>query len=136
MFFRYGRINRPTYFLMLSVIVASYVALLAFLEEPPRVLEICLLLIGVPRLHDIGKSGWWAAGTILAEFIVIFGALPFAISANQTDIILTVGGVFVFVLLGLMIWLGCVPGQQTPNAYGDPPPSGLSFQTYSRRKPA
>ncbi len=134
MFYKYGRINRPTYFLSLAMMATVYGLALAFIPTPPRISEVLALFIVVPRLHDIGKTGWWAGAAILVEFVVVFAALPFALAANQEDILLIVGGLLAIVFLVLMVWLGCVPGQEGVNAYGEPPPPGLSFKTYRLTK--
>jgi uncharacterized membrane protein YhaH (DUF805 family) len=136
MFYKYGRINRATYLLSLAIMVAIYALAIGFMTRPPRVAEILALLIAVPRLHDIGKSGWWAGAVILAELAVVFIALPFAISAKQIDILLIAGGLFVFAVLGLMIVLGCIRGQDGVNKYGEAPPPGISFKTYRMTKSA
>jgi uncharacterized membrane protein YhaH (DUF805 family) len=131
---RYGRLNRATYFLGFAILVAAYVVMAQFMTRPPAVGEILAASIAVPRLHDIGKSGWWAGGVILAELVVVFGALPFAISTHDSDVILIAGGLFVFVVLGLMVWLGCIAGQTQANRYGEPPPPGISLKTYGAPK--
>jgi uncharacterized membrane protein YhaH (DUF805 family) len=44
-------------------------------------------------------------------------------------------GVFVVVVAGLMIWLGCVPGQPFANRFGEPPASGFLWKQ-PKAKPA
>ena len=136
MIYRYGRINRPTYFLCFAILIASYALVAAFVDKPPRIGEVLAIIIAIPRLHDIGKSGWWAAAVILLELVVVFAAMPFALAAHQTGIILIAGGLFAFVALGLMILLGCIKGQEGVNKYGEAPPPGLSFKTYRMTKSA
>ena len=133
---KYGRINRPTYFLCLAILVTVYALLIHFMAKPPHIAELLAVLIAVPRLHDIGKSAWWAGAAIAAELIVVFGALPFAIGANNTNIVLIAGGLFVFAALGLMTLLGCIRGQEGVNKYGEAPPPGVSFKTYIMNKTA
>jgi len=136
MMYRYGRINRATYFLCLGVVIVGYILLLALVSKPPRIAELLALLIAIPRLHDIGKSGWWAGAVILAELIVVLTALPFALAAKQTDILLIASGLFIIAVVGLMILLGCIRGQEDVNKYGEPPPRGISFKTYRMTKTA
>jgi uncharacterized membrane protein YhaH (DUF805 family) len=118
------------------VFVVSYALLVTFMTKPPHIGEILALLIAIPRLHDIGKSAWWAIAVIAAELIVVFGALPFALTADKIDIVLVAGGLFVFAALGLMMLLGCIKGQAGINKYGEPPPPGVSLKTYRMTKTA
>lgn len=79
--------------------------------------EIILVVLAIPRLHDIGKSGWWAGGVFLAEIVLVtvsllllppaFAMMPLAL--------------FVVIVFGLLIWLGAIPGQPEANKYGEPP---------------
>jgi uncharacterized membrane protein YhaH (DUF805 family) len=132
--YRYGRINRATYFLCLAILSAVWAAAVASQVRVPG--EIIALVISIPRLHDIGKSAWWAGAAFLVELVVVFGALPFAISGHNVGVIEIAGGMFALVLWGLMIWLGCVRGQEGVNKYGEPPPAGVSFKTYRMTKTA
>jgi hypothetical protein len=47
-----------------------------------------------------------------------------------------VSGLFVFVVLGLMVLLGCIRGKEGVNKYGEAPPPGVSFKTYIMNKTA
>lgn len=135
MLYKYGRINRPTYFLMLTILVATYAVILSLMPKPPAIAEVMAILIAVPRLHDIGKTGWWAGAAILAEILVVVSAVVFATGAGKgEEIILMAGGLFVFVILGLMVVLGCIRGQDGVNKYGEAPPPGVSFKTYKMTK--
>src|SRR5665213_1791779 len=74
MFWRgYGRINRPTYFAGLGIVVLVWAAAIGFEVKIPG--EAIALLVAIPRLHDIGRSGWWAGAVLLAELIVVLGGL-------------------------------------------------------------
>jgi uncharacterized membrane protein YhaH (DUF805 family) len=130
MWYRYGRINRPTYFLGLAILIAAYAALNAVMTRPTGVSEILIILLMVPRLHDIGKSGWWAGAMILGEIVVVALAAWAAITLKNDDIILIASGLFVLVMLGLLVLLGCIRGQPQSNKWGAAPPPGLSLKTY------
>lgn len=54
--------------------------------------ELGLLAVSIPRLHDIGRSGWWS----------LLFILPFVAIAT---------------MLGLMVW----PGKEGENAFGPAP---------------
>lgn len=124
-----GRWNRATFWLALGIIVAAYVAIALFREQHTAVSEVVLVIACVPRLHDIGKSGWLVLGPIaleVAAFILVFSALP----ADLTRVVL---GVVILIIIGLIVWLGCVPGDRSANKFGEPPPPGL--QLGRSRKP-
>lgn len=126
--FRYGRMNRATYWLGLGLFVAAFIALSLLTAKPPQIAEIILIVFAIPRLHDIGMSGWWVGGVFLAEIalaVVALIALPPNTSMNAF-------GVFALVVVGLLIWLGAVAGDPNPNRYGDPPAGGVS--AYPRQK--
>ena len=123
--FRYlkFRINRPTYWMLIAV-AAALMFLLAYFGKRASVFEWALVLIGVPRLHDIGRTGWIMAGVIAAEIGVVVAA---ALSGGGAESINVAGGAFVVVTAVLAVWLGAIPGQPHPNKWGFPPASGISF---------
>jgi uncharacterized membrane protein YhaH (DUF805 family) len=134
MWYRYGRINRPTYFLGLALLVAVYAAVNAVMTRPTGMSEVLIILLMVPRLHDIGKSGWWAGALILGEIVVVGLAVWAATAMKNDEIILIASGLFVLVALGLLVLLGCIRGQPGSNKWGAPPPPGLSLKTYKAGK--
>jgi uncharacterized membrane protein YhaH (DUF805 family) len=75
------------------------------------------LAIGIKRLHDRDKSGWW---------ILLFWLAPSVLSSWQTATP-DFGGSFVLSLaaIAIGIWafveLGCLPGTPGPNQYGPDP---------------
>jgi uncharacterized membrane protein YhaH (DUF805 family) len=84
------------------------------------------LAVGVKRLHDRDKSGWW---------ILLFWLGPGFLGSWQTTTP-DLSGVFILSLasLAILIWafveLGCLPGTPGPNQYGpdplgNPPPPPL-----------
>jgi uncharacterized membrane protein YhaH (DUF805 family) len=101
-----------------------YTALNLFLPRHAAVSEVVLLFLCVPRLHDIGLSGWWFGGALLLEIAVVaasFILLPLA----QAPIPI---GIFVLVAAVALIWLGTKPGEPGANRFGEPPSPGLSFK--------
>ncbi|MDG1287418.1 MAG: DUF805 domain-containing protein [Rickettsiales bacterium] len=102
-----GRVSRSQYWF--GTIVALLVALVAW-ELPKLTIfpEVRFLLMGVPvialffiwvkRLHDLGRSGWWA-----------LLLLPFP---------------YLNLAAGLF-WLGFIPGAEKENKYGTEPASRL-----------
>src|ERR1700741_4457841 len=77
-----GRINRATYWLCLTAIAAIFAAILAFTDRRVPYGELVLIVLCVPRLHDIGRSGWWVGGVFIAEIAFTVGALV-ALPADQ-----------------------------------------------------
>jgi len=118
-----GRMNRATFWLALGAVVALYAAIAFFGNRTVAVNEIVLIIACVPRLHDIGRSGWLVLGPIALEL----GAVALAFSALPTDVTGTIMGCVALVIIGLIVWLGCIPGNPAANRFGDPPPPGLSF---------
>ena len=118
-----GRMNRVTYWVGLIAILALYAILNFISKKQVAVSEVVLILVAVPRLHDIGKSGWWAGAAFILEIAVVvagFTMLP------PNEALMAMGG-FVLVVAVLLIWLGCVGGDAEPNKFGEPPAPGFSF---------
>ena len=123
-FFRYGRINRATYWLILAIGAAVYAAIVFYSSKPAAIREFVLAIVAIPRLHDMGKSAWWVAGVFVAELAIIAGAFL----ALPMDSALLVSFGFELILVALMIWIGVIPGDPNANRFGDAPASGISFR--------
>ena len=123
-----GRTNRATYWLSLGVIAVLIAISALVFHAQVKISEILLVWMCVPRLHDIGRSGWIAAGVFLAEIVVIVGA---AFMLEDSGSVEAVGGVVVLVLAGLLIWLGVIPGEPIVNDYGAQPAPGVGFRPKS-----
>lgn len=124
-----GRTNRATYWLTVGICISLYAAIFLITGDHVSVSEIVLLIICIPRLHDIGKSGWWSGGLILVELALLALTITF-LPLEQAQQAM---GVFVLIVAGLMIWLGCVPGQPFANKFGEPPAPGFLWK---QAKPA
>lgn len=127
-----GRLNRGKYWLaaVTYIVLTLVIALLIFgaLGESSAGWVIAALLylvmvisgvaVGIKRLHDRDKSGWW---------LLLFYLAPGALSGLADH----VGGGIVLHLaaFALSIWafveLGCLRGTVGPNQYG-PDPLGAS----------
>jgi uncharacterized membrane protein YhaH (DUF805 family) len=116
------RINRPTYWLCYVLFMVA-MSVLAYIGKLNGGMEIMMVLIGVPRLHDIGRSGWLVGAAILAEIVVL---LAVAILAS-IDTVEIVGGLVILTIATLGIWLGIIPGQSGANKWGEPPGPGIRF---------
>ena len=125
MLFRKYRINRSTYWAGFGFLVAWVLfAIFVLHKEKGYVSEVVIALICIPRLHDIGRSGWIVAGGLLAYFVVVFGI----VLNLDLDTALIVLGIVNIGLTGLLIYLGTIPGDTAANAYGDPPAPGIQFR--------
>jgi uncharacterized membrane protein YhaH (DUF805 family) len=116
-----GRTNRATYWasLVLAVILSLVIGVVA--PRYARVTPALLIIIGVPRLHDIGRSGWWLAALFAVEVVATF-----LLFANYPTQVARVGlGIVTLMMWALVVWLGSVPGEATPNRFGARPAKGL-----------
>jgi len=121
-----GRINRVSYWIAIAA-AAVVLVLFRLLDPKFSIPEYVILILCVPRLHDIGRTGWWAGGALIGELVLVA-----ALFTTSADTILTAGGAYMFFVAVLMIVLGCLPGQPAENRFGPPPKRGLDW---SRPKP-
>ena len=138
-----GRINRGKYWFALLLYMLAWIAFVALCFmwlgsiDPDRLLRIAggaMLIwliaivlaiagawsgiaVGIKRLHDRDKSGWW---------LLLFWLGPSALTSGNMSMGDT-GGNFILNLaaFAIMIWgfveLGCLKGTTGPNAYGPDP---------------
>jgi uncharacterized membrane protein YhaH (DUF805 family) len=126
----YGRINRFTYWTAIGLIAAVYAAIMLIAKKQVAVTEVALIAVAVPRLHDIGKSAWWAGAAFIAEIAVaVIGVVTLGEDAR------VLLGLFVLVIVGCMVWLGCKRGDPATNQFGEPPTLGVSW-SFGRVKSA
>ena len=111
-----GRMNRATYCATLALVIAIFAVIIAFDKKPPGVMEVLTVFIGVPRLHDFGRSGWWIVSVFLIEIAAIVVGLVFVPMADFG----IVAGLTVLLMLIAMIVLGCIKGDEGANAFGEP----------------
>ena len=117
------RLNRETYGALLGFAVAIYIVLISFMEKPPGA-EVPFMFLLVPRLHDLGYSGWWALSLVALE-IVFLGSV---LLMGGSEAILIWSGLFVIAaLLGLIV-VALIPGEKGSNRWGDAPPRGIQWK--------
>lgn len=123
------RINRATYWAS----IASFMLLLgvfAHLGKLSGGIELMMVVVGIPRLHDIGRSGWLIGAAVLAEFTIFVGLMSAGASSGALEISLSI---LVLLIAALAVWLGFVPGQSESNRWGEPPAPGIRFGKFRRR---
>jgi uncharacterized membrane protein YhaH (DUF805 family) len=119
-----GRINRATYWAIVGVAIAAILISVLVFRRPLPAALVVMLIAAIPRLHDLGRTGWWAGGVFVALMALFFGggfALPPKAFQNAL-------GAAVLVLPVLLSALGGLPGQAGDNRFGPPPPRGLSIK--------
>jgi uncharacterized membrane protein YhaH (DUF805 family) len=107
------RINRPSYWAFMGILLGTPYALSRLELTPPTVVLLLIFAICAMRLHDLGLSGWWAlpVGSIPA----LHGML------GQTHLMAAI-----LMAAGIAIMaLGLFPGQREQNKYGPLPQPGL-----------
>jgi uncharacterized membrane protein YhaH (DUF805 family) len=133
-----GRINRAKYWLFVVVSIAILIILAAVMTVVGivrinqgafpigaliifGVVYLILLIVGVfvgiKRLHDRDKSGWW---------LLVFYLVPMVLSWISAILSRNgIGALFALGSLAISIWafveLGCLRGTRGPNRYGEDP---------------
>jgi uncharacterized membrane protein YhaH (DUF805 family) len=99
------------------------VAALAFLVW--LALLIPSLAVGVRRLHDTERSGWWLGGLILLDFAsaILRGSVGGALG--------TVFSLAVLVLALVVLVFMCLDGTKGPNKYGPDPKGGVNAEVFA-----
>ena len=120
-----GRTNRATYWLSLGLLVAILGLLYATVGTPPQLNEAVLILLAIPRLHDIGRTGGIAGGVFAIDIALVL-ALGFSI--RDEALRLEAYGVLNLAIMALLIWLGAIRGDPNANYFGAPPAPGIAFR--------
>jgi uncharacterized membrane protein YhaH (DUF805 family) len=115
------RMNRTSYGIALVALIVAYIVLVNTVKRPPGA-EAIVAFIAVPRLHDIGRSGWWLLPLFGGEFLAV--AIGWS---GGVEGILLAGGMYVLFCLVLLTVLAFIPGQSTANNWGEPPGPGVRF---------
>jgi uncharacterized membrane protein YhaH (DUF805 family) len=119
----FGRINRARYWAYVTAALALCTIVWIFSPTGPY-FSVFTMFICVPRLHDIGRSGWFALGFSSAEIELATQLFPYR---PPPFIEVPTAGTMVLaaVVVGAFIWLGVIPGQPGANKFGPPCPPGL-----------
>jgi uncharacterized membrane protein YhaH (DUF805 family) len=114
-----GRINRVMYWTFLAVAIILLAAIWWFLSWRPP-LTVVVTLLCVARLHDIGRSGWFALGMFIPGVPIEAQVFP---TRTGPFVAPTIGvTVMIVALVGIVVWLGTIRGQPGANRFGPPLP--------------
>jgi uncharacterized membrane protein YhaH (DUF805 family) len=101
----------------LTLAAAVFAAAWIYYSALPQI-AVVVIMSTIPRLHDIGRSGWWAVGFFIAgahvQSLFLAGPEIFP-GSNLIAIILAA------MLVGALVVLGALPGQPGANKFGAPP---------------
>ena len=136
LFFKFdGRVNRAKFWIAALIFAAINVvlAILGYVTDPSVVFQalnsmlgivilISSIAVGVKRLHDRNKSGWYLLLFYLVpSILVVIGVLIGAFVEDST-IIATVLGLLAFAIgVWAFIEMGCLRGTIGVNQYGPDP---------------
>ncbi len=84
------------------------------------------IAVGVRRLHDTDRTGWWMLGPIAGYILMVVGGLMAASTPDNPGVggILAMVGMIMVVVLGLVLLVFMfLEGTRGPNKYG-PDPKG------------
>lgn len=111
-----GRARRREYWAwVVPLLLALFVV--GFMGVPGIALLFALpmLFVWIRRLHDLGRSGWWAPVINIA--VAVIGWLEAGVlnPGGEGGLAQSLAGV------AATVALGAIPGQRRANAYGPPP---------------
>lgn len=124
-----GRTNRATYLCGLAFVAIMVVLLVLFDPDGRMPLEIVLVFLCVPRLHDIGRSGWYVLAFVLVEIVGLVVALTTLPLESAVSGLWWVTAVWIALALGL----GFIPGESSANRFGEPPAPGIQWGKTPKR---
>ncbi len=135
-----GRVNRAKYWLavLIYVIVGLVMATISYIADqatPAQLLSLIVnigvavssIAVGVKRLHDRDKSGWWLLLFYLVPSVLMgVGAVAFYFGIGDESAGAIIGGSIAYILgVVVLIWtfveLGCLRGTPGPNRFGPDP---------------
>jgi uncharacterized membrane protein YhaH (DUF805 family) len=134
-----GRCNKQLYWVMAAVLFVSPV-LASIVHMPVEGSEAFWLILYARRLHDFGKTLWWAVGVILLSLVpvIVLGAIEGesfrGLILNQgvddsghrsVAYLAAIGGTFL-IQHSFTVWLGLQNGDEGQNRFGTPKKSWRS----------
>jgi uncharacterized membrane protein YhaH (DUF805 family) len=135
-----GRINRGKYWLAVLIffIISLVMAILGYASDQMIAFQLLNLIvsigimvasiaIGIKRLHDRDRSGWWLLVFYLVPSLLFgIGTLVFLYGVGDEAVGGMIGGGIVYLLgFAILVWafieLGCLRGTLGPNRFGPDP---------------
>jgi uncharacterized membrane protein YhaH (DUF805 family) len=130
-----GRINRAKYWIAVAVgfVVSTLFNALAYIADQSTTMQTVNALVGIPlaifacaigikRLHDRNKSGWYLLLFYVLPMVLFLGSVMIGMLPDGPSII---AGVMAFLSLAILLWtfieLGCLRGTIGQNKYGPDP---------------
>jgi uncharacterized membrane protein YhaH (DUF805 family) len=136
LFFQFdGRVNRAKFWIAALIFAAINVvlAILGYVTDQSTVFQalnsmlgivilISSIAVGVKRLHDRNKSGWYLLLFYLVPSILVVIGVLIGAFAEDSTIIATVLGLLAFAIgVWAFIEMGCLRGTIGVNQYGPDP---------------
>jgi uncharacterized membrane protein YhaH (DUF805 family) len=128
-----GRINRAKYWIAVLIYFIATAAIVGFIFVLPFAgmalavigyiaMIVSGVMVGIKRLHDRDKSGWW---------LLLFYLVPGLLSGAGTQVEGMGNAVLSLIGLAITVWmiveLGCLRGTIGPNRFGpDPVPAAAA----------
>jgi len=107
-----GRTNRKAYWLWLVAVLLLGIGAVAFLRGASFLISLGVTILWIRRLHDLGRTGWWAAVINIGVNVISFTGGVLAGRAGAA--------VGLLPYLAAIVALGLIPGQAGANAFGPP----------------
>jgi len=83
------------------------------------------IAVGVRRLHDTGRSGWW-----LLAIVVPYAVLAFAMISASTSLMMIASLLVLAVAVALFVFM-VLPGTPGANKYGPDPKNPTSAEVFA-----
>jgi uncharacterized membrane protein YhaH (DUF805 family) len=130
-----GRVNRAKYWLAVLIYFAIYVvlAIFGYVTDDNAIYQaingmlnivifISSLAVGVKRLHDRSKSGWYLVLFYIVPGILVTAGIVVGTVMEDSIVIASILGLAAFAIgVWAFVELGCLRGTIGPNQYGPDP---------------
>ena len=89
-------------------------------------LFIPTLAVGMRRLHDTDRSGWWLGGFYIADFVSAFLR-----GSNGGGTLGSIASLVTFLLFIVLLVFYCLDGTKGPNKYGPDPKGRVDAEVFA-----
>lgn len=112
-----GRSGRAEYWALVALIfgLSIVLSLVPALSSASSALVVPLMFAQIRRVHDFGRSGWWAAAATFGPLLLMFPLM--AVTSLEMA---TLAGIAVE--LALIVVIGVIRGDPDANRFGPPAP--------------